>query len=76
MVLLLVARNTLYIKIYFYSSPPNIRQVKQEGGAMGEDIDCLHDTLGGPAGSHISQLDLTRVSRAYDKNGSFYTIIL
>jgi hypothetical protein len=33
------------------------------------DSQC--DTLGGPAGSHTSQLDLTVDSRASDKTGSF-----
>jgi hypothetical protein len=37
----------------------------------GEDMDCQHNTLGGSAGSHTSQLDLTMVSRASNKTGSF-----
>jgi hypothetical protein len=34
-------------------------------------INCQHDTLGGPAGSHTSQLDLFPGSRASDKAGYF-----
>ncbi len=61
-------------EISIYNSPHIcIRLVKQEGR---EDMDGQHDTLGRPAGSHTSQLDLTAVSRAYDETGSFYTIIL
>ncbi len=35
-------------------------------------LDGHHDTLGGPGGSHTSQLDLIAVSRASNKAGFLY----
>jgi hypothetical protein len=50
-----------------------IRQAKY---VRGKDADGQHDTLGWPAGSDTSRLDLIAGCRAFDKTGYFCTVIL
>jgi hypothetical protein len=50
----------------------HIRQVK----VWGEGADSQHDTLGGPAGSHTSQLNLTMGYRVSNKTGCFCPMLV
>jgi hypothetical protein len=50
----------LYTKRLFLGTQYIALSTYQTGkNAGGEDMDSQHDTLGGPAGSYTSQLDLT-----------------
>ncbi len=59
---------------YMYIALPTYQAGKiREGGWIWTG---QHGTIGVPARPHTSQLNLTMVSRAFYKTGSFYTIIL